>query len=580
MRATAVTLTFLTIAAFIQAAPTRFLPDTIPTENDASQSLTVARRNFDTAGNGITFPLSNQPLSIGQSYVFRFMTGANVNIQWDTITVDLYLMEKQQYFIQTLVQIDPSEVFDPLNPYTGNIPVTIPTTVGTGPLYVVKIYGINKITNTTFLLPDSSYFPIVNPYGGSWNHPSSSDIWYTGRTTVINFVLGSAFSRANTMRLEAGADVLGRLFTIIPSIPITPSMTFGAPSTLSFNVPITFNLSQAFYVRLAPNDGIYATTLNSSSGALSNGFSLPSAIFTIFPSYVLSNYNVQINITTPSQPNVPKTYTPLTSYVSSPITFSWRYNQKPGVSNWNIDLYSAGDSSQLYMGARILSASSLTTFTWTPDTTIPAGMYYVRIWGFADGAVVSDQVDPISSISGVFMIVNPVLSPILRLTALAASGWSAGCLANVTWNVTQIAGGTNVLGWIVDLYQQSYSSKFITTLTPTPLSSNLSWALVNVPVDNVKVASDYFVRVRAVLDQSLYPGQDIGNITYTTFSIGPAPPVSKRNQTIANFSKPKPIQTANNQASATYDVFPTSSAKSFDMWIAIAGVAIVFVVAL
>ena len=127
---------------------------------------------------------------------------------------------------------------------------------------------------------------------------------------------------------------------------------------------------------------------------------------------------------------------------------------------------------------------------------------------------------------------------------------------------------------------RSDSSKFITTLTPTPLSSNLSWALVNVPVDNVKVASDYFVRVRAVLDQSLYPGQDIGNITYTTFSIGPAPPVSKRNQTIANFSKPKPIQTANNQASATYDVFPTSSAKSFDMWIAIAGVAIVFVVAL
>ncbi|KAJ3014852.1 UNVERIFIED_CONTAM: hypothetical protein HDU68_000106 [Siphonaria sp. JEL0065] len=154
------------LARLAQSVPLVLFPDQIETENDAVQLVSLGERNFDAKGNGITFPTTVQPLSLGQSYVFRFMTGATV--QWDTISVDLYLIAGQEYFVTNLVRIDPAEVLEPMNPLSGLIPVTIPTTVGTGPLYIVKIHGVDKKTNQVFYLPDSSYFPIINPNAGEF----------------------------------------------------------------------------------------------------------------------------------------------------------------------------------------------------------------------------------------------------------------------------------------------------------------------------------------------------------------------------------------------------------------------------
>ncbi|KAJ3014853.1 UNVERIFIED_CONTAM: hypothetical protein HDU68_000107, partial [Siphonaria sp. JEL0065] len=43
---------------------------------------------------------------------------------------------------------------------------------------------------------------------------------------------------------------------------------------------------------------------------------------------------------------------------SSTLVFSWRYGLKPGVSMWNVDLYSGGDTSLLYTGTRLVTANA------------------------------------------------------------------------------------------------------------------------------------------------------------------------------------------------------------------------------
>ncbi|KAJ3076085.1 hypothetical protein HDU98_005777 [Podochytrium sp. JEL0797] len=532
------------------AAPFNFFAEEIAIENDAflhhsvrdieiqddSQlSPGISKRNFDAAGNGITFPTTAQPLSLGQSYVFKFITANPVN--WDTITVDLYFVQDQQYFVTNLVQIDPSEALDPRNALAASIPVTIPVSVGTGSLYIVKIYGKDKGTGLVFSLPDSSSFSIVNPYGGEWNHPATSDVWFTGRTSVLNFVLGSQFVTAQTMRLEATGITFDRTVPIVQSIPITPSMTLGFPSTLSLNIPICFDASLAFYVRFVPNDGPFASPANRSLGALSQGYSLPSDTFILYTSALLTNYNLLLNITLPTLPTPLKSNTITSLFISTPVTLTWRYMiPKPGVSNWNVDLYSCGDTSAHFAGMRVLTGSAVTQFTWTPDQTVPAGLYYFRVWGYASGSVVTDQVDAVSQISGVFTVVNPVMAPVLKITALAAPNWNLGCRANVTWNVTQTTTGTDILGWEIDLYQNSKSFKFVQTLTNTSsLPANTTWTLVQIPL-NIPTGFDYFVRVRALLDPLLYPNQDVGNIT-SWFKINQAPPVASRNSTVANFAE-------------------------------------------
>ncbi|KAI9328417.1 hypothetical protein BDR26DRAFT_874066 [Obelidium mucronatum] len=308
------------------------------------------------------------------------------------------VLDGGEHFITKLARIDPSQALEPLNVYSGTIPVTIPVNVGTGPLYFVRIYGLDKTTGSMFYLPDSSYFPIVNPYSGKWNHPAYSDSWVSGRTTLLNFILGEPFSTATTMRLEATGETMDKILIVNSSIPITEAMKGGVATTLSLSVPIPLDFSLNFYARLIPNDGPFASP--KSIGAIGSpflGFSLPTIMLAsnlqCFQSAVISNFNLQINITTPPQT------TPV--FINNNITFTWKYTiPKPVVPSWNIDLYSGGDRSSMYMGKRLRSDLKATTYKWSIDEDIPSGLYFVRVWGYdTDGLKKMAEVDPISQIS-------------------------------------------------------------------------------------------------------------------------------------------------------------------------------------
>ncbi|KAI8616620.1 hypothetical protein BC830DRAFT_1117221 [Chytriomyces sp. MP71] len=68
------------------------------------------------------------------------------------------------------------------------------------------------------------------------------------------------------------------------------------------------------------------------------------------------------------------------------------------------------------------------------------------------------------------------------------------------------------MGWTIDLYKNSLPYKLLQTLTPTPLSPDTTWTLVNIPASLV-LSNDYSVRLRAVLDPNAYPNQDVGSVT-------------------------------------------------------------------
>ncbi|KAJ3351776.1 hypothetical protein HDU83_008678 [Entophlyctis luteolus] len=509
-------------------------------------------RSFDSEGDGIVFPNSLEPLELGQTYVCTFLTGAQV--QWGTLSLDLYMSAGTNYFISNVVKVDPSEVINPMNPLSGAIPFTAPASLGSGPLFFFRLYGFNNITQQQFYIPDSSYFSLMNPLSGTWNHPVNSDVW---------------------MRLELAGANLNQILNIVPNITITPSMTSGSPALLSLNVPVTLLTGQvwpsmlevtdserkAYFVRLVPNNGVYSSSLNTSVGAITRGFSLPSAQFTIFQSGALSAQQLSMTITLANTGSpISQTFQPVV-FVGASVSLAWKWTGTAVGIAWNIDLYSTVTSSSIFTGKRLQTALSPTQYKWSVDQSIPSGLYFLRIWGYPAGTASTSTVDPVSTISGVFTIMNPISAPIINLKVLAANPWNLGCRANVTWSITQQNGGS-VQGWAIDLYQNTCSfsaaiatqptrvpvlinahtppsladaPKFVTTLTALPLDPSSTWYIVDVPLTLPNsAASDYFVRVRAVLDQTLYPGQDIGNIT-TYFKILAAPPVAQRNATIANF---------------------------------------------
>ncbi|KAI8833600.1 hypothetical protein BJ741DRAFT_611598 [Chytriomyces cf. hyalinus JEL632] len=495
---------------------------------DSGMSVGLAERSVDHDGNGITFPTTMIPLVQGQSYVCTFVTGSPV--QWGTISIDLYNVADDEYFLTNIARIDASQALNPINPLTGSIPFTVPTSVGTGPLYVFKVSGVDLATGNTVTLPRSSLFSITNPYAGTIDHPSSRDIWYTGQNVRIEFSLGNAFtiSGASTLRVEMASSDYSEVYTVLASSPITAAMLSGAPATIFFNVPSSFKKATSYFVRLSPNDGTFGKAPSSKPGLLSSTLSLPSPAFTIFASGgALQNSYLTINVTTADQ-TVPQPQSqPIETYAGSLLKFSWNYAWKPPVLLWNIDLYSVGESSASFTGTNLvenIANSKENAFEWTIGDSIPSGAYYVRIWGISQGAS-SEGTAPISAVSVVFTVTNSATQPALKFSALAANPWNAGCRANVTWTITTQAGSVPLNGWVIDLLRNSLPYKLVQTLTPDPLPSITQWTLVRIPEDLV-ISNDYYIRVRAILDTSSYPNQDVGSLT--PFFKVLAPPTDRR----------------------------------------------------
>ncbi|KAI9364486.1 hypothetical protein DFJ73DRAFT_420317 [Zopfochytrium polystomum] len=409
------------------------------------------RRNLDVNGNGITFPSANSPLSAGD-YVLQFTTRDVWN--WSTIYVDLYTTAGGQVLIANLVTMDYIVALDPMNPTQGRIPFTITSDFGTGPMYLIKVHSSDRTSGDPIKLPDSEIVSIVDGSAGVWNQPNSTSVWFTGQSVNLNFTLGAMFGMYSSMRLELASAALGYVYTVMDNIPVDPN-ALNPPAgyrIVPFVIPVSFRLNQFYYVRLVPTDGLQSSSkFRQASSGLST-FSLPSASFTIFESSVLSTS--LLNLTLDQQSATTSQPATLTAGLSASFTWSWVGTGK--VATWYLDLYSVGQTTQLFTGQRIANVSgSATKFSWPIPSALNDGMYFVRLYGWTSpGAPVGD---PASAISKVFFIKNPKVEPIFSMLAYTAQPWSIGCLANITWKAQTVGNDVTINGWQIDLYKNTRS---------------------------------------------------------------------------------------------------------------------------
>ncbi|KAJ3199048.1 hypothetical protein HDU82_000769, partial [Entophlyctis luteolus] len=119
---------------------------------------------------------------------------------------------------------------------------------------------------------------------------------------------------------------------------------------------------------------------------------------------------------------ISQTFQPVV-FVGASVSLAWKWTGTAVGIAWNIDLYSTVTSSSIFTGKRLQTALSPTQYKWSVDQSIPSGLYFLRIWGYPAGTASTSTVDPVSTISGVFTIVNPISAPIINLKVLAANPW-------------------------------------------------------------------------------------------------------------------------------------------------------------
>ncbi|KAI8616619.1 hypothetical protein BC830DRAFT_187936 [Chytriomyces sp. MP71] len=209
-------------------------------------------------------------------------------------------------------------------------------------------------------------------------------------------------------RVEMASSAIPQVYTVVQSAPATSAMLSGKASAIMFDIPTSFTIGQAYFVRLVPNDGIYGSLASNKNGVVTSTLSLPSASFTLFASSVIINPYLAVNITT-SEATAPLPVSqPVTTYAGSQLTFSWKWSSKPPISSWQIDLFSIGQASSLYTGKTIASRIQGNTYAWSIDQDLPAGAYYARVW---EGASAEEGTDPVSAVSAVFTLYNTETQP-------------------------------------------------------------------------------------------------------------------------------------------------------------------------
>ncbi|KAI8851140.1 hypothetical protein BC829DRAFT_387432 [Chytridium lagenaria] len=473
----------------------------------------LEKRIIDANGNGITFPTTNTPLTFGVTYRARFVTAAMWN--WTAIRLDLYTIAAEERFVANLNTVDAAQAINEMS-LQGEIPFTLSTNVGTGAVYVLRISGTDRRTGLPLVLPRSEVFSIIDPNAGSWVYPDSSTVLYSGRTIKLNFTLGRPFMSSTMVRVEISAAVLPKSMVIINSIPVNFTNTY---TTIDWHIPPYFQKGQFYFLRVLPNDGPSAAISDANSGV---GLSLPSQGFTLFENSVFN----QKELTFTSIPSIAET--------GSQTTIRYTYTGTSKVSRWNVDLISAGPASKFPLGLTIGVSTSSSSFAWNVSQELPSGMYFLRIYGFKDSDKISPDVDPVSRMSDAFTITNTASGPDLRISAAAATPFTKGGRANVTFLIQRKADNVSVNGFVIDLLKNTSPYKYLQQLTPEVLPPNTTWTLINVPTTLIN-AFDYFVRVRAIIDGNTFSGHDVGAMTSQFQVKDPEPNVRNASTVIATF---------------------------------------------
>ncbi|KAJ3094903.1 hypothetical protein HDU97_007454, partial [Phlyctochytrium planicorne] len=411
----------------------------------------LLKRIIDANGNGITYPTTFTPLTMGASYTCKFVTGQAW--AWTSIRLDLYTLAGGERFVASLNSVEASKVINSMT-NQGEIPFTITESMGTGSAYFLRISGTDSKTGYPLVLPNSEVFAINNPSSGEWYYPNSQTVLYTGRMVTLNFTVGKPFMSATNVRVEISSAILPKSLVIVNSV----NLDFSKPYlTVPWSIPPYFKKSQFYFLRILPNDGPNAATADGSAGT---GLSLPSQgfvsdilrhlkkanqtsqSFTLFENSVFNQKELTIN----TLPSVIATNT------STLIKYSYVGTQK--VSKWNIDLFSSGPYSKFLLGVTIGVSTSSSQYNWTVSNDLPAGTYFLRIYGFRDSDTITPDVDPVSRMSDVFTIVNTQQGPNITINGFSAAPWTKGAKANVTFAYKK-GDDVSVNGIIIDLYKNT-----------------------------------------------------------------------------------------------------------------------------
>ncbi|KAI9091013.1 hypothetical protein DFS34DRAFT_636434 [Phlyctochytrium arcticum] len=426
----------------------------------------------------IIAPQPAQEFARGGSYNIQYLC----SVQLEYVNVDLYMYQGERIYIGYL-----ATNYTAAGPgVVATIPIKIAQNMRTGPSFVIKVWGPIKNSTEHYEVPDSSHFAILDPSAGTWNYPRLSPVsgiaqLFTGRQATLNYTLGTAFDGVASVRIDILSSDRKEYYTIADGLPTTGSQN---TYTWVWRVPASLRLSQLYHLRILPT-GSTLIPKNAVNAAFDVNLPvLNSAEFSIFPVPAMMDPAVSIQI----QPKW---------IANASQTISWTYKPYPPatVDSWTVELYDTLLGESISLGrtlGSVANAGEGASLTIKVPGDLEGGIYFVRVWGLRLGTTASDNIDPVSGLSGLIEIGDGTVTAKDVAIVTAPAKWARGDNITVTWKFDS---DLVVNGWLIDLYKSSVTYKLYTGIVNNTLPYDVRSATFVVP-DHWMLNNDYQIRVR------------------------------------------------------------------------------------
>ncbi|KAJ3020304.1 hypothetical protein HKX48_001014 [Thoreauomyces humboldtii] len=413
--------------------------------------------------DAITAPLLGASIPRGTSYTIKYTT----TVPMVYVNVDFYTVAGTTTF---LVE-GPNNQTD-----SGSITLDLPKTFQTGANFVIKVWGPVAAGGFHYI-PDSALFSIVDPSAGYFISPLAPSVsaqsMVAGRQQDITFSLGSAFSSASTVRI----DILNSLWPDAYNVADGYSIgSLPAPCNVTYlwEVPASFRTNVDYHLRVTisdPNNPLKPGTMNA---AIDTDAVLHSALFSITSTTAMENTAMTFTGTGTAA-------SPIVWNNGQIVSIGWLFNPDgltsttTPVSTWTVELYNTvmgyPESVGVNIGRGVVNTNTGATISYTVPSTLAAGIYFVRAWGYSGPATIN-TIDPISGISAVITVVNSQFAAANALTVSIPSVWPLATTQKVTW----VYNGQQTDYWNIDLYRNSVIYKQFKSIAVHLPNSTYSWS--------------------------------------------------------------------------------------------------------
>ncbi|TPX60987.1 hypothetical protein SpCBS45565_g07369 [Spizellomyces sp. 'palustris'] len=423
----------------------------------------------------IIFPALAEQLARGGTYDIQFQCG----VELAYVNVDLYVVQGETTYVTYL-----ATNFTAPAAGIGSIPVKIAENMRTGSSFVLKVWGPRKDGNSTYEIPNSDHFAIIDPFAGEWNNPRLSlkggTQFFTGRQATLNYTLGSAFDGVRSIRIDLLSAEWKDIYTIADGIPASGHAD---TYTLIWHIPVSLRLSQFYHLRITHSADTLVKKNAVNAPVDDNGAMLNSPEFATFPHTAVMHPAMTINV-------------PTKWITNNTVSIAWGFQPSPPatVGQWNVELYNTalGTGRSLGVCLGIFPNSGYGgQFSYVVPQDLPSGIYFLRLWGWGTTQEVSDSVDPVSGTSALIYVTDQATSA-YTLKVNAPAQWPQTKNISISWNYNSDL--MNVSGWNVDVFRDSVVYKLYKGLTASSLPANATNYDLVVPSDWL-LGHDYLVRV-------------------------------------------------------------------------------------